>query len=433
MKVSLFLLLCFPLFSAAAFCQGISRYVLDIEKEEDETAVLRFRCSFTIDFEEADSVCMRFGGNNEFSIDELNVEQESGAGYRYDTVGQRIVFYRNRGRASEKIVMDYVYTNISAAFIYGQGCAELWETGFNEHYYPYIPQTYMDVEMSVSLPDSLALISAYPVRATAESRYRCRAKHIPAHSLSLGFLQKEAYNCSVATIPDTIQVWQIKGMECPAARYDELVRLTRASLDYFGRTYQEGYLSDSLDITAYPTFLFHNGKGFSNRYNIGFISASQEKFSTYSDIYPLIHEIGHRWLGEWTLLIDDGEPGAYFIKESLNEFMTFMFIRDHFGEEAYRKRMERCEREYWDIRGTTGDTPLIEMRKNNNNTVVYCKGPLVLDGIAQSIGYDRLVAVIARFYQRNKGRRSLTCRHFIEVLAEKCPEAGRELERRLRE
>lgn len=31
MKTLFSLLLCFPFFSAATFCQGISRYVLDIE------------------------------------------------------------------------------------------------------------------------------------------------------------------------------------------------------------------------------------------------------------------------------------------------------------------------------------------------------------------------------------------------------------------
>lgn len=53
----------------------------------------------------------------------------------------------------------------------------------------------------------------------------------------------------------------------------------------------------------------------SARYNIGFISASQYKFSTYQDIYPFVHEIGYKWLGEWTLLIDDGKPGAYLLND----------------------------------------------------------------------------------------------------------------------
>lgn len=101
-----------------------------------------------------------------------------------------------------------------------------------------------------------------------------------------------------------------------------------------------------------------------------------------------MHEIGHRWLGEWTLLIEDGEPGAYFIKESLNEFMTLMFIRDYYGENQYRALIEKYKDEYSKINGTRHDEPIVDVVVNNNNTVIYRKGPLVLDRIARNIGYE---------------------------------------------
>lgn len=217
-------------------------------------------------------------------------------------------------------------------------------------------------------------------------------------------------------------------MQCGAKRYNELSDLVSKSIPYFSKVYKENYLSLAKNITSYPTFLFHNGEGFSNRYNVGFISASQEKFSTYPDIFPLIHEIGHRWLGEWTLWIDDGKPGAYFIKESLNEFMTLMFIRDNLGKELYKKHIEEYRNEYQEIKNARKDAPIIEVTTNTNNTVIYRKGPLLLDHIAQKIGYQNLIEVISRFYQCYANKKPLHYNDFIEVLSDQYPDAGKELD-----
>lgn len=248
-----------------------------------------------------------------------------------------------------------------------------------------------------------------------------------AQSLSFAFMNRKAYTQSTATIPDTVQIYQIRDMQCDTKRYNELLELTSKSIRYFSDIYKEEYVSEAQNIASYPIFLFHNGEGFSNRYNIGFISASQEKFSTYPDIYPLVHEIGHRWLGEWTLLINDGQPGAYFIKESLNEFMTFMFVRYYFGEKTYRTLIDRCQEKYSKIKNSANDTPLIDMTVNNNDIIVYYKGPLVLDSIAQKIGYDNLIKCIAQFYQQYTGKQHLRYIDFIDVLAKQYPEAGKEL------
>jgi aminopeptidase N len=141
----------------------------------------------------------------------------------------------------------------------------------------------------------------------------------------------------------------------------------------------------------------------------------------------LVHEIGHRWIGEWTLLIDDGEPGAYFIKESLNEFMTMMFIRDRLGKKIYDSKMDRCRKLYQNVETTAADMPLIDMKYNNNNVIVYSKGPLVLDHIARMIGYSHLIAIIAQFYNQYKGKPNLHYEDFISVLSQKHPKAGNEL------
>lgn len=404
------------LVGSISMAQQIKDYTLRICKADQEAFNLYVECSFLLDFQNKDSIIMNFGGGQDFSIDNLTVDNAA-FGYEYDIKSKNIVF-RKRCRQTVCVNMDYYYTNLSAFFIYGEGDAELWETSFGEYFYPYVPNTYMDLVVSVELPDSISLICSYPLKPDCSGFYTGRLQHVLPQSLTLAFLRNDAYQQTTAYIPGKVSVYQIKNMQCSNERYDELLRQTEASIVFFGKVYGEDYISKEKNITTLPVYLFHNGKGFSNRYNIGFISASQEKFSTYPDIYPLAHEIGHRWLGEWTLLIDDGQLGAYFIKETLNEFMTLMFIRNYYGIQAYKTQLGRCRSEYDEIKGTLQDEPIVNVVVNNNNTVIYRKGPLVLDIIANEIGYDELIGIISRFYREYAGKHPLEYWDFINFVNE---------------
>lgn len=399
-----------------AVAQEMTGYSLYIDKVDQDAANIHVKCAFSLDFSGKDSVLMNFGGAPEFSVDNLSVAGE-GCSYEYRPDRKSLVFYRN-GAGTAGIMMEYDYTNLSAFFIYGEGKAELWETSFGEYFYPYIPDTYIDADISVRLPDSLSLLCSCPL----ESR------HILAQSIVLAFIQKDAYSHTVEYIPEKVDIYQISGMQCNEKRYRELLELTQAAISYFSGIYGEDYISGIRNIHSFPAYLFHDGKGFSNRYNIGFISASQEKFSTSPDIYPLVHEIGHRWLGEWTLLIEDGEPSAYFIKESLNEFMTLMFIRDYYGEDRYGALIEKYKEEYSKINGTRQDEPIVDVVVNNNNTVIYRKGPLVLDRIARNLGYEKLTEIISKFYRQYAGCQPLKYTDFVELVCESDPETGKMLE-----
>lgn len=426
----LFIIVCLgsSLLPTPCFGQKIDNYTLEFDKRYLSAANIHVNCSFTADFQDTDSISMNFGGNADFSIENLIIqsEEDTSLEYNYRKEDKKLILYSSTPRKST-INMNYDYTNLTSFFIYAKGDAELWETSYDEYYYPYIPNTYIKISVSALLPDSMLLVSSYPMTNDIPNTYSCEISNMLAQSLSLAFMNRKAYTQSTATIPDTVQIYQIRDMQCDTKRYNELLELTSKSIRYFSDIYKEEYVSEAQNIASYPIFLFHNGEGFSNRYNIGFISASQEKFSTYPDIYPLVHEIGHRWLGEWTLLINDGQPGAYFIKESLNEYMTFMFVRYYFGEKTYRTLIDRCQEKYSEIKNSANDTPLIDMTVNNNDIIVYYKGPLVLDSIAQKIGYDNLIKCIAQFYQQYTGKQHLSYKDFIDVLAKQYPEAGKEL------
>lgn len=414
----------------AGAAQEVADYRIRIDKRNASEANARFECRFTLTPPPgADSVAMAFGGNlEELAVDELTVEGENLARYAYDPERRTLTLYP-AAEGPITVEMHYVYTNFSGFFIYGESGAELWETGFGEYYYPQFPDRRTDLSAELLLPDSLLPVCAFPVRRTAPSRYGFRAEEAPLPALSFALLRRALYSRQTIAIPDTVTVWQLRGREASAERLSELEELAAASIAWFGRMYGEEYVTEQVGL---PTFLFHGGKGFANRNNYGFISASQEKFAAYPDLYPLIHEIGHRWLGEWTLLIPDGEAGAYFIKESLNEWMTLQFIRHRFGEETYAACMERCSRAYARIAGTAADRPLLCMTRNDNDTIVYRKGPLLLDALARRYGYEALTAAIAGFYREWRSRPGLTCEKFLTSLDRSLPEAAAELEAQLR-
>lgn len=408
-----------------SLAQQIKDYTLHISKIDQEAANLHVECTFALDFEAADSVAMNFGGALDFSVDNLQLNRGDFT-HAYNPELKNIVFHRQEA-PTVQICMDYDYTNLSAFYIYGESSAELWESSYGEHFYPYIPNTPLDLSIRVKTPDSLLLLCSYPLEKDTANTCGGNLKGILSQSIVLAFLQRDAYRCTTARLPHEVAIYQITSLQCGKERYDELLELTEASIAYFSEVYGEDYICGQRNIRSFPSYLFHDGKGFSNRYNIGFISASQEKFSTYPDIYPLVHEIGHRWLGEWTLLIDDGEPGAYFIKESLNEFMTLQFIRHFYGSQPYEQQLARCWAEYGKIEGTSEDEPLVDLVTNHNNTVVYRKGPLVLDRIARKIGYDQLIRIIATFYREHAGKYPLRYTDLIDLINTSEPGVGDEL------
>lgn len=141
-----------------------------------------------------------------------------------------------------------------------------------------------------------------------------------------------------------------------------------------------------------------------------------------------MHEIGHRWLGEWTLFVPDETEAAYFLKESLDEYMTLSFAREYYGEAYFR---ELFKTEYTEpvraLRGTDRDRCLIDMRRNDNDAVVYAKGPLVIEQVANELGYERWIAFMRRFYTAYRYR-PLTYEGFIGLLAEADATAAEKLD-----
>lgn len=109
--------------------------------------------------------------------------------------------------------------------------------------------------------------------------------------------------------------------------------------------------------------------------------------------------------------------------------MTLRFLHARSGEELYREQLERCRREWAPIAGTEADWRLVDMTRNDNETIVYRKGPLLLDTLAQQVGYDRLTEAIAAFYRAWHDRPGLTIDAFVATLRRSAPDIADGMER----
>lgn len=408
-------------------------YRITFSKIDREPFNLQVDCAFTLYGGGDSTIRMHFGGAFDLSVDELQVTVVPDAAWQYDADAKTLTFSLS-GRQPHRVRMRYNYCNLTGAFLYRECGCELWEPSFGEHFYPYRFGDRCMFDVRYVLPEGTLLVGGYPEQECSAGNGRgrsyrlCTPGSLVAHSLVFALLDTARYRQSLHVLDgDTLHFWLMHEPHVPAARIEELHRLTLEATAFFEPCFGP-YDGPASGIAGHPVYLFH-GNGYANRNNLNLISASQEKFATKPHLLPLVHEVGHRWLGEWTLLIPDGAQAAYFIKESLNEYMTLLFVRATAGEEMFRQLLESDYREpVRALLGTPQDACLIDMRYNTNDTVVYAKGPVVLDRVASRMGYDRWTAFMRRFYRVWSRRPGLTYEAFVDLLAQEDTEAARLLD-----
>lgn len=379
-----------------------------------------------------DSLQLNFGGPDSLSVSDLRIRCENLSDYRFDIPNKKLTLRMKEAKAC-RIEMEYDYLNISSAFISGQNGAEMWEPSQGEWYYPFVYGEKYPFRLTFRVPRKTEVVGGYPLEKRGH-RY-AYASSVPLASNSMVFVlfDKRQYERSEFRSEGYgVECIHRRGCEFPTARKTELPALTRAAIEWFSSVLGP-YEDRENGIVEKPLYLLHEGNGHSNRNNVNYISASRQKFSGKPHILPIVHEIGHRWLGEWTLMIEDGRPGAYFIKESLNEYMTLLFAKHHYGPEYFQRLYrEAYLRAYEESKGSANDVPLIRTEWNTNWTVVYCKGPVILHSVVEKWGEDNWLRFIGDFYDRYKYAPNLSYELFIEALAEKDTHCASELDRLVR-
>ena len=399
-------------------------YNIHFSKMNQSDNVIHVKCEFDVIFEEQNSgsraMEMRFGGQlKENAVQDLEVKSAPDLNYDFNAEKKRITFYPEKRMDTAHITMNYNYLNFSTTFNY-RGGAEFWETSYQEFYYPHIFGQKSNFIIKISVPDTISVLANYSLEETIKNdsaKVYCFSSEAPvvSHSVLFGLLPDNSYHKRSDSLNNfEFQYYLLKSPEIPKKRLEELNDLTVASINYFSDVFEEGYRNTLTGEDL--TYAFHTCD-YSNRNDGSFIIASQKKVATKPHLLPMVHEIGHRWIGEWTLLIDNGQPAAYFINESLNEYMELLFAKDYYGE-AYFDSLYQKEyvSEYNKISSTSKDTSLYSMTYNNNNTVVYKKGVIIIHKIVDIMGEDQWLDFMKTFYSTYKYEPELTYSDFLSLL-----------------
>ncbi len=403
----------------------LDNYKITFSKINQSDAALDVTCKFDLILDSVTQnskyLDVNFGGQlKKYAIDNLKIKSNDKITYKYKSKEKKIIFkFKKNNKDTVRIQMSYSYLSLSVAWIY-KGVAEFWETSYNEYYYPYVFGQKVNFDVTINVPDTCIIVGNHLLYNISNENgikkyHFITQSPVISHSLVFGILPYNSYIYEKDTLKGfPIDMYLLKSITVPNERIEELKNLTVASINYFSEKITP-YTSDNSRNEL--TYIFHKNE-FSNRNNGNFIIASQQKFATKPHLIPLVHEIGHRWFGEWTLLIKDGAPAAYFIKESLNEYFSLMFVKHYYGRSYFDSLFnEEYIIPYNKIKNTKKDTSLYSMEYNNNNTVVYRKGAIIINDIVEKIGEDKWLRFMKEFYLKYNEMPNLSYSDFISLFS----------------
>jgi len=409
-------------------------YIITITTYDSLYSYINVDCEFDlirVDTASTDSLFLKFGGQlEEYSIDELLITlSDKNVKWKFYPKRKLLVFdTKISSKEIIKVKMTYSYLSLSVKWIY-RGVSEFWENSYDEYYYPYIYGDIVNMDIKIKASVNNYIICSFKNQGFQKLNdsiveYNYSTQKTASNFLVFGILPKTIYKKRFLKAKMPIVMYYIDSILIPNNRIKELADISYSGFQFYKEklTYiKNNNLNDTL------IYAFHTN-GFSNRNNGSFIIASQNKFATKPHILPLVHEIGHRWYGEWNLFIEDGQPAAYFIKESINEYLTTVFAKEYYGQNYYDSLyINEYIKPYKKIFKTDKDKSLYSMEYNNNNTVVYKKGVIIITKVAERMGENNWISFLKEFYIKYNNK-TFEYSDFISLLESKDKESALSLD-----
>jgi aminopeptidase N len=108
------------------------------------------------------------------------------------------------------------------------------------------------------------------------------------------------------------------------------------------------------------------------------------------------------------------------LRESVNEYLAWMFIEHYWGADSLSKCMRMAEAYYKGYVTDSTERPLMEITQNFKNSedaiVVYYKGPLIVNELRKALGDENWSRFIQEFYSDYKGKFA-TYNDFLSILS----------------
>jgi len=135
--------------------------------------------------------------------------------------------------------------------------------------------------------------------------------------------------------------------------------------------------------------------------------------------YTLFHEIIHEWIGG-IIPTKNNTVGEFLTKESLNEYLTMQFLKYEDGDSVYNAALQKYRESYDDYLKTNEDISIFNVTKYVDSThpIIMYKQVLLLDELAQKVGYNELNSAIFDFLKKTMWQ-EIEATQFLDMLKAK--------------
>lgn len=183
---------------------------------------------------------------------------------------------------------------------------------------------------------------------------------------------------------------------------DEMVEGIKASLDYYTKNFgpYQHRQARILEFPRYASFAqsFPNTIPYSE--GVGFVARVNPNDPDDIDYpyYITAHEIAHQW---WAHQVIGGNVrGATLMSETLSQYSALMVMKRKVGEGQMRKFLKYELDRYLAGRGQERDEELPLAQNENQQYIHYNKGSLVMYGLQDYIGEERVNRALARYIRQ---------------------------------
>jgi hypothetical protein len=148
-------------------------------------------------------------------------------------------------------------------------------------------------------------------------------------------------------------------------------------------------------------------------------------FYSYGKLYalkPAAHEVAHEWWGIGGIHYKDktNEKGLQFLRESVNEYLTFRFIENYWGNDSLMKCLDLANAYYREYITDSNEKLIFDIPQQfttwEEAVIVYYKGPLIVHELRKLMGNENWEIFIKQFYSMNKNKYA-TYDDFIKTLS----------------
>ena len=173
------------------------------------------------------------------------------------------------------------------------------------------------------------------------------------------------------------------------------------SLDYFGKTFGK-YVYPTLSVVQ--TGFCYGGMEYPA------LTMISDELTTDGNIYTIVHENAHQW---WYAMVGSDQLNCAWQDEGLAEYSSLMFFESHpsysFTRTGLIGTATKSYRSYYSVYNQIFGEANTSMNRNlkeyeseyEYSNIAYNKGLIMFDMLRQSIGDDKFLGGIKKYYANN--------------------------------